>query len=146
MTRNIASSVFNRMFSNGGGRRALIVDDDETTLMVLSAVLEAGDFRCDCVSNSSEALAALAGGHHNLVLLDVGLPDIDGFRVLKALRAAQSSHSPAVVMVTAVQAEDDIIRGFGLGADDYVTKPFKPSELLTRCENAIRNHQIWGSS
>jgi len=137
---------FGRFFARDGGRRALIVDDDETTQVVLSTLLEAADFCCDCVSNSTEALAALASGNHSLVLLDVGLPDIDGFRVLKALRARRSAHSPAVVMVTAVQGEDDIIRGFGLGADDYVTKPFKPSELLNRCENAIRNHELWGST
>jgi len=140
------STMFNKMFSNRASRRALIVDDDETTQAVLSAVLEAVDFQCDCVSNASEALAALAGGHHDLVLLDVGMPDIDGFRVLKALRQNHSAHSPAVVMVTAVRGEEDIIRGFGLGADDYVTKPFHPSELVVRCEDAIRNHQVWGAS
>ena len=97
MARADAFPMFPQMFSRRARRRALIVDDDETTQAILSSVLEAADFQCDCVSNSAEALAALAGRHHNLVLLDVGLPDIDGFRVLKALRAGHSATGVSIV-------------------------------------------------
>jgi DNA-binding response OmpR family regulator len=119
-------------------RRVLIVDDDKTVHALLSAVLEAAGFWCDCVSNATEALAALAGRHHDLVMLDLGLPEIDGFRVLKALRSNAPARNPAVIILTSATREEDIVRGFKLGADDYVTKPFNPRELVARCERAIR--------
>jgi len=123
-------------------QRVLVVDDDQTVRALLSAVLGAAGFKCDCVPNASEALAAVAGGHHDLVLLDIGMPDIDGFRVLKALRRNDPARSPAVIIVTSATGEDDILRGFGLGADDYVTKPFKPRELVARCHRAIRARDL----
>jgi len=122
--------------------RVLVVDDDQTVRALLSAVLEAAGFKCDCVPTASEALAALAGGHHDLVLLDIGMPDIDGFRVLKALRRNDPARSPAVIIVSSATDEDDLLRGFGLGADDYVTKPFNPRELVARCQHAIRARDL----
>jgi CheY-like chemotaxis protein len=127
---------------NDSSHRVLVVDDDETVRALLSGVLQAAGFNCDCVPNASEALAAVAGGHHELVLLDIGMPDIDGFKVLKALRAANPAHSPAVIMVTGATGEESILRGFGLGADDYVTKPFNPRELVARCLRAIRSSEL----
>jgi DNA-binding response OmpR family regulator len=81
----------------------------------------------------------LAGGHHDLVLLDLGMPDMDGFRVLKAMRNHDPAQRPTVIIVTSDKDEDSILRGFGLGAADYVTKPFNPRELIARCDRAIRN-------
>jgi CheY-like chemotaxis protein len=125
----------------GTVRRVLVVDDDATVRALQSTVLENAGFQCDCVPSASEALAALAGGHHDLVLLDLGMPDIDGFKVLKAIRNSNADCRPAVVIVTSATREEDITRGFGLGADDYVTKPFKPRELIARCERALRNRE-----
>ena len=119
--------------------RVLVVDDDETVRALLSGVLEAAGFKCDCVPNASEALAALAGRHHDLVLLDLGMPDMDGFKVLKAMRDHHPVQRPTVIIVTSDKDEDSVLRGFGLGADDYVTKPFNPRELIARCDHAIRN-------
>ena len=80
--------------------------------------------KCDCVPRAREALAALAGGHHELVLLDVRMPEMDGFKVLEAMRRSDAVRHPTVIMVTLATNEEDLVRGFRLGADDYVTKPF----------------------
>lgn len=124
-----------------GNPRVLAVDDDPTARALLSAVLESAGFKGDCVPNASEALAALAASRFDLVLLDLGMPDIDGFKVLKAIRQNPSDRSPAVVIVSSAAAEDSVLRGFGLGVDDYVTKPFSPRELIARCRRAIRSRE-----
>ena len=126
--------------------KVLVVDDDQTTRALLSAILEAAGFRCDVAPNAGEALAALALGRHDLVMLDLGMPDMDGFKVLKAIRNGHPARNPAVIIVTAATREEDILRGFGLGADDYVTKPFNPRELVARCQRAIRNRDRSGGA
>jgi len=123
-------------------RQVLVVDDDQTTRALLSTILETAGFRCDAAPNAAEALAALALGRHDLVMLDLGMPDMDGFKVLKAIRNGPPARNPAVIIVTAATREEDILRGFGLGADDYVTKPFNPRELVARCQCAIRNRDM----
>jgi CheY-like chemotaxis protein len=122
-------------------RKVLIVDDDQTVRSLLSAILESAGFKCDCAPNAGEALAALAHRRHELVMLDLGMPEIDGFKVLKSIRSGHPARNPAVIIVSSVTREDDVLRGFGLGADDYVVKPFKPRELVARCQRAIRNRE-----
>ncbi len=128
-----------------GTRKVLVVDDDRTVRALLSGILEAAGFRCDSTPNASEALAALALGRHDLVMLDLGMPEMDGFKVLKAIRSGHPARNPAVIIVTAATREEDIVRGFGLGADDYVIKPFNPRELIARCQRAIRHRDVTAS-
>jgi len=128
--------------SNDGTRKVLVVDDDRTVRALLSGILEGAGFRCDSTPSASEALAALALGRHDLVMLDLGMPEMDGFKVLKAIRSGPAARNPAVIIVSAATREEDILRGFGLGADDYVTKPFNPRELVARCQRAIRHHDM----
>jgi CheY-like chemotaxis protein len=123
-------------------RRVLIVDDDEIVRVLLSTILETAGFKCDCVSRASDALAALAGGHHDLVLLDVRMPEMDGFKVLEALRMSKATPHPAVVMVTSATGEEDLVHGLNLGADDYITKPFNSRELIARSQRAIRGREL----
>jgi CheY-like chemotaxis protein len=126
-------------------RKALVVDDDQTVRSLLSAILQAAGFKCDCAPNAGDALAALAMGRHDLVMLDLGMPEMDGFNVLKTIRGGHPARNPAVVIVTSATREEDVLRGFGLGADDYVTKPFNPRELIARCQRAIRNRSMTGA-
>jgi CheY-like chemotaxis protein len=123
-------------------RKVLIVDDDEMVRTLISTILESAGFKCDCVSRAREALAALAGGHHELVLLDVRMPEMDGFKVLEAMRRSDAVRPPAVIMVTSATNEEDLVRGFRLGADDYVTKPFNSGELIARSQRAIRAREL----
>jgi len=105
--------------------------------------LEQDGFQVVSAYNGSEALDQVRTTLPNLVLLDVMMPDIDGFEVLKKIREASSV---PVIMLTAKGEEDDRVRGLELGADDYVTKPFSPRELVSRVKAVLRRTESYGDS
>ena len=113
----------------------LIVDDDERTSRLERFVLEEEGFTVACVGSGEEALETLPTTVPSLILLDIGLPQMDGFTTCQKIR--ETSQVP-IIMVTGVGHDEDKIRGLEMGADDYITKPFSPSELLARIEVAIR--------
>jgi DNA-binding response OmpR family regulator len=118
-------------------RRVLVVDDETRIRAVLRAYLEADGFTVTEASTGQEALVGVgdASDPPVLVLLDVGLPDLDGLEVLRRVR--QSSEVP-VILVTARAEEMDKLVGLGVGADDYVTKPFSPREVVARVRAVLR--------
>jgi DNA-binding response OmpR family regulator len=118
-------------------RRVLVVDDEPRIRSVLRAYLEADGFEVSEAATGREALQAAtdAARPPALVLLDVGLPDLDGLEVLRTVR--QNSDLP-VVLVTARAEEVDKLVGLGVGADDYVTKPFSPREVVARVRAVLR--------
>jgi DNA-binding response OmpR family regulator len=85
-----------------------------------------------------EAASAFEGKDFDLVVLDVQMPGMDGFEVLTKIRTGATSRVP-VVMLTAVGSERDVVRGFELGADDYILKPFSPAELTVRLKRFMRS-------
>ena len=119
--------------------RVLIIDDDERLSEMLSSYLEARGFRCERRGDARGGLAALAQLELDAVVLDVMLPDQDGFEVCKQIRA--SSSDVAVVMLTGRGEETDRIVGLELGADDYLPKPFNPRELLARLRAVLRRRR-----
>lgn len=131
--------------------RILIVDDEPELRGMLRKYLTNDGFTVDDVATGSEATAYLRASVTDLVILDVGLPDIDGFEVLRHMRA--SSDVP-VIMLTARTDEIDRVVGLSVGADDYVTKPFSPRELVARINAVLRrgrvtepsNHDVLGFS
>jgi DNA-binding response OmpR family regulator len=118
-------------------RRILVVDDEARIRTVLRAYLEADGFEVVECGTGGEALrqATAARGGPDLALLDVGLPDVDGLEVLRTIR--QHSQLP-VILVTARAEEVDKLVGLGVGADDYVTKPFSPREVVARVKTVLR--------
>jgi DNA-binding response OmpR family regulator len=110
-------------------RRILVVEDDDAIAMGLVRVLDSQGYRVTRVARGREALRAPLG-EIGLVLLDLGLPDIDGIDVCRRLRAA--APEVAILIVTARDQELDVVAGLDAGADDYLVKPFKLSELLAR--------------
>jgi len=114
----------------------LIVEDEERIAAFVDKGLRAGGFTTVIAPTGEQALQALLSESFDLVILDVGLPGIDGFEVLRELR----SRDPAiqVVMLTARDAVDDTVRGLEIGADDYITKPFRFEELLARIRARLR--------
>lgn len=118
-------------------RRVLVVDDEARIRTVLRAYLEADGFAVSEAATGAEALQRVADPAHppGLVLLDVGLPDVDGLEVLRTIR--RSSDVP-VILVTARAEEVDKLVGLGVGADDYVTKPFSPREVVARARTVLR--------
>ena len=114
----------------------LIVEDDETISGFISAILSSNDFNVIKTLKGKEAISMAASFCPDLILLDLGLPDIDGIDVLKAVRGWTSL---PVVVVSARGFEKEKVEALDLGADDYITKPFGPSELLARIRTALRH-------
>ncbi|WP_309672124.1 response regulator transcription factor [Gemmatimonas sp.] len=116
--------------------RVLVVEDDAEVRDFLLRVIREAAWAPDGVSDGQAALVALARGPYDLVVLDVGLPDMDGFAVCRALRA-RGDRTPVLVL-TARNAVNDRVRGLDAGADDYLAKPFAVSELLARLRALAR--------
>ena len=114
---------------------ALVIDDEPQIQRLLSITLESHNYRVATVGTGQEGLATIARHRHDLIILDLGLPDISGILVLKQLR--EWTQTP-VVILTVQDEEEDKIEALDCGADDYVTKPFKTGELLARLRAALR--------
>jgi two-component system KDP operon response regulator KdpE len=115
-------------------RRILVVDDEERMVRFIRMNLEQDGYQVTEALNGRQAIDKLRDTP-DLILLDVMMPDIDGFEVLETIR--QVSNVP-VIMLTAKGEEDDRVRGLELGADDYITKPFSPRELVSRVKAVLR--------
>jgi two-component system, OmpR family, response regulator len=120
----------------GGSQRLLVVDDEENIVELLSTSLRYAGFEVATATNGQEALEAVGTFEPDLLVLDVMMPDISGFGVVKKLRS-QGSTVP-VVFLTARDATEDRISGLTLGGDDYVTKPFSLDEVIARIRAVLR--------
>lgn len=114
----------------------LVVEDDKAIVHLLSTILDANDYRVVQVSTGREALLTISSHCPDVVLLDLGLPDMDGVDIIKNVR--QWSQVPIIVL-SARNRERDKVEALDLGADDYVTKPFGTAELLARIRIALRH-------
>ena len=117
--------------------RILVVDDEAQIRRALSVNLTARGYDVDLAESGEEALAHAAAHHPDLVLLDIGLPGIDGIAVVEGLRGWTSV---PIIMLSVRDSEADKVRALDAGADDYVTKPFGINELLARLRAALRRH------
>jgi DNA-binding response OmpR family regulator len=117
----------------------LVVEDDPGIRRAMEFTLGSHGFRTLVTDRGETALALLQREHIDLVLLDIMLPGISGLEVCRELRAR--GHEVPIVLVSARGTEDDVIRGLGEGADDYVTKPFRSGELLARVRARLRRHR-----
>ena len=122
-------------------KKILVVDDEERMLRFIRLNLEHDGFQVIEAVKGHEALDKMRTGMPDLILLDVMLPDLDGFEVLKMVR--EISNIP-IIMLTAKGEEDDRVKGLELGADDYVTKPFSPRELVSRVKAVLRRIEAEG--
>jgi two-component system alkaline phosphatase synthesis response regulator PhoP len=114
----------------------LLVDDEPSIIQLARMYLEREGFRIESVNDGEAALNSVAHQHPALVVLDVMLPKLDGFEVCRRLRVSQNS--TAILMLTARDEDIDKIIGLELGADDYLTKPFNPRELVARVKAILR--------
>ena len=119
--------------------RVLLVEDDKALADGLMRTLRDNGYAVDHAPDGELALRAAAEEHYDLIVLDVSLPGIDGFEVLRQLRRNQ--HQGSILMLTARDAEQDRIKGLDLGADDYVTKPFSLPEFEARVRALIRRNR-----
>jgi len=118
--------------------RILVVEDDPSIRLGLEDTLTAKGYEVDVVGRGGDGAERAQTGRYDLVVLDVMLPDIDGFEVCRRIRAGKLSRALPVIMLSARGAELDRVRGLELGADDYVTKPFSLMELLARVASVLR--------
>ena len=119
----------------------IIADDDRTTIMMVQSILRTWKINCIVAHNGKDAMEQTKKIKPDALLLDVSMPDMDGFQVLAALRADPATRATPIVMLTAAQSESEIVRGFDLGADDYITKPFRAHEMLARLKRLVRNRE-----
>jgi two-component system phosphate regulon response regulator PhoB len=120
------------------GDRVLVVDDEPDIVALVAYHLAKAGYRVSTASSGTEALAAAREERPALIVLDLMLPGMSGFDVLEQLRAHDATRGVGVLMLTARREEPDRIRGLTLGADDYLTKPFSPQELVLRVAAILR--------
>jgi two-component system, OmpR family, phosphate regulon response regulator PhoB len=118
--------------------RILVVDDEPEIVALVAYHLGKAGYRLATASTGQDALEAARKERYSLIVLDLMLPGMSGFEVLEALRAEEVTRDVSVLMLTARREEPDRIRGLSLGADDYLTKPFSPAELVLRVAAILR--------
>ncbi len=121
----------------------IIVDDEEEILRLLKIYLENENFQVITCTTAEEAFRYLASSTVDLAILDVMLPDMDGFTICRKIR--ESYYFP-VIMLTAKNGEGDVLTGLTLGADDYITKPFRPMEVVARVKTQLRRFKKYNPS
>ena len=119
--------------------KILVVDDEPDVLQLVEYNLKAANYEVVTAGDGLEALKKARALVPNLIILDLMLPELDGLEVCKLLRRDSNTASIPIIMLTAKAAEMDRILGLELGADDYVTKPFSPRELLLRVKRLLRS-------
>ena len=116
----------------------IAIEDEADILEVVAYNLKREGFEVQGVRDGEEGLAAIRRRQPDLVLLDLMLPGIDGLEICRQLKNDQFSKAIPIVMLTAKGEESDIVLGLGMGADDYITKPFSPKELVARVKAVLR--------
>jgi len=116
----------------------LLVEDDEVTAYMLSYLLKREGYDVTCFSDGNQAYEAINAGHpYSLALLDVMIPYRNGIDLISQIRSLPSWDNTPVIMISGKSQEQDIIKALDAGANDYVTKPFQPGEVLARIRNSV---------
>jgi two-component system phosphate regulon response regulator PhoB len=129
------------MLAPVSGERILVVDDEPDIVALVAFHLVKAGYRVSTAGSGPDALNQARQDLPSLIILDLMLPGMSGFEVLEALRSDDATRGVAVLMLTARREEPDRIRGLSLGADDYLTKPFSPQELVLRVGAILRRVQ-----
>ncbi|MEO6445011.1 MAG: response regulator transcription factor [Gemmatimonadaceae bacterium] len=134
------------MSQSSPGERVLVVDDEPDILALVAYHLVKAGYRVSTATTGSEAVMLAKQERPAILVLDLMLPGMSGFEVLEQLRGEAATRDIAVLMLTARREEPDRIRGLSLGADDYITKPFSPQELVLRVGAILRRVQQGGTT
>ncbi len=124
------------------GKRILVIDDDRNLRKIIQTNLELAGYDVTTASNGEDAMRVLDSMQPDLVVLDVMMPMIDGYEVARRIRRHPSNTHVPIIMLTAKSEVEDKLAGFEAGADDYITKPFGPQELLARVKAKIRRVEV----
>ncbi len=131
-----------RRLDDAHGKRILVVDDDRNLRKIIQTNLELAGYDVTTAANGDEALHVLDAMQPDLVVLDVMMPLMDGYEVARRIRRHPSNTHVPIIMLTAKGEVEDKLEGFDAGADDYMTKPFGPQELLARVKAKIRRVEV----
>jgi CheY-like chemotaxis protein len=122
---------------SSGKKTVVIADDDSSITTLLSMTLKKAGFETHVASDGGQAVDMAKKVRPDLMIVDVNMPHRDGFEVLATLRQSPETAATKILMLTACEQEVDVLRGFGLGADDYVIKPFNPMEISARVKSLL---------
>jgi DNA-binding response OmpR family regulator len=122
-------------------KRVLIVDDDQENLELVADMLRS-EFEPLTASSGRDGIVAAVREQPDLILLDVNMPEMDGFDVCKRLREQPGTRQIPIIMLTTASSLDSRVKGLDLGADDYITKPFQVRELVARIHARVRRHEL----
>jgi len=120
------------------GKRILVVDDDEMVLMALDELLKWEGYDIETVSSGAEALQRLDQGRYDLLMLDVIMPEMDGFTLCKRIREKEPYKETPIVFLTAKSRDEDRVRGMEAGANLFLSKPISPDKLLGIVADTLR--------
>jgi DNA-binding response OmpR family regulator len=122
--------------------KVLVLDDDVAMVNLLATVLETEGFTARKTQSANEALEAIEDDRPDLILLDIMMPEMDGFRFLAMVRSNPDTHSIPVIILTVLSNHENILEGFRKEADEYVTKPFDPQSLVETIREVLsRSHE-----
>ena len=120
----------------------LIIEDEIDIANLVGFNFERNGYSVDIAHDGREGLEKILKNQPDLVILDLMLPEIDGYKILKKMQRDTRSHSIPVIMLTAKSQIDDRLKGLELGADDYITKPFSPKELILRAQALLQRNRV----
>jgi two-component system phosphate regulon response regulator PhoB len=146
MSNTVLRSIMESAPRAGASRRVLVVEDEPDIAALIAYQLTREGFRVETAANGPDALEAVHREVPDLVVLDRMLPGLSGDEVLKSLRQEHATQAIPVLVLTAKREQEDRIAGLELGADDYLTKPFSPRELVLRCQAILRRAQEAGTT
>jgi PleD family two-component response regulator len=120
-------------------QKILVVDDDPTTLKIISHFLQKENYRVSTSLSGVDGLKKAFKEDPDLIILDIMMPDLNGFQFLSIYRKDEENVQTPVVILSSLSEETDMLKGLGIGAIDYVTKPFSPQVLMAKIKKAIRS-------
>ncbi len=119
-------------------KKILIVEDDQHIRKLLNILIRKEDIEIDEAVEGNEALTKLDSSSYDLVILDIMMPNVDGFSILKHLREKEATQTLPVIIVTAKTEDKDLMKGYSMGANYYITKPFEPQDLIHSIELILK--------
>lgn len=120
----------------------LVVDDDPDVATIIRGILNSGDYKVQCVNSGRELFMRLQEEKPDLIILDVKMPEMDGFQVLKRLKAAPDTSSIPVMLLTGKGQYTDVLAGYELGSDYYMNKPFTSAQLINGVQLFLGNGNL----
>jgi DNA-binding response OmpR family regulator len=126
------------------GDKILAIDDNPQALKMLRLCLEKQDYEVIAAHSGSEGLREFRDNHPDLVILDIMMPDVDGWEICRSLR--EMSPNVPILILTVLKEKANVVRGLALGADEFVAKPFRPGELVARIQALLRRANMTGAS